>query len=99
MASDTLVLLTDDKNLQNSDNIIAVINAQKSTPALMAAVDKVAAALDQPKLLALNKAVEIDRKTSQEAATGVRRRQRPDRWPLRRQRRRSSSARRTSPRA
>lgn len=68
VASDELVLLTDDKNLQSSDNIIAAINAGASTPALKAAVDKVAAALDQPKLLALNKAVEIDRKSSQEAA-------------------------------
>ena len=69
MASDTLVLLTDDRNLQKTDNIIAAINTQAATPALKAAVDKVADALDQPKLLALNKAVEIDRQSSQEAAT------------------------------
>src|SRR5262245_50649607 len=31
IADDTLVLLTDDKNLQSSDNIIAAINAAKST--------------------------------------------------------------------
>jgi osmoprotectant transport system substrate-binding protein len=68
MASQDLILLTDDKNLQSSDNIVAAVNAAKSTPALLAAVDKVAAALDQPKLLALNKAVDIDRKTPQVAA-------------------------------
>jgi osmoprotectant transport system substrate-binding protein len=68
MASEQLVLLTDDKQLQSSDNIVAAANSQAATPALIAAVDKVAAALDQPKLLALNKAVEIDRKTSQVAA-------------------------------
>jgi osmoprotectant transport system substrate-binding protein len=62
------VLLSDDKNLQSSDNIIAAINGKANTAAIKAATDKVAAALDQPKLLALNKAVEIDRKTSQEAA-------------------------------
>jgi osmoprotectant transport system substrate-binding protein len=68
-ASDELVLLTDDKNLQSSDNIIAAINAKApNVAAIKTATDKVAAALDQPKLLALNKAVEIDRKTSQEAA-------------------------------
>jgi osmoprotectant transport system substrate-binding protein len=67
-ASEELVLLTDDKKLQNSDNIVAAVNSKASTPALLAAVDKVAAALDQPKLLALNKAVEIDRKTSAVAA-------------------------------
>src|SRR5689334_16090044 len=42
-ASDTLVLLTDDKHLQSSDNIIAVANAKASTPALIAATDKVGA--------------------------------------------------------
>lgn len=67
-AGEQLVLLADDKKLQNSDNIVAVANASKSSPALLAAVDKVAAALDQPKLLALNKAVDIDRKTPQVAA-------------------------------
>jgi osmoprotectant transport system substrate-binding protein len=68
MASDTLVLLTDDKHLQSSDNIVAVVNKEASNQALVTAVDKVAAALDQPKLLALNKAVDIDRKTPQQAA-------------------------------
>jgi osmoprotectant transport system substrate-binding protein len=67
-ASDTLVLLTDDKHLQNSDNIVAVANKAAGTPALLAAVDKVGAALDQPKLLALNKAVDVDRKTPAQAA-------------------------------
>jgi osmoprotectant transport system substrate-binding protein len=67
-ASEQLVLLADDKHLQSSDNIVAAVNAKASNPALLAAVDKVAAALDQPKLLALNKAVEIDRKTSAAAA-------------------------------
>jgi len=66
--SDTLVLLTDDKHLQNADNIVAVVNTAKSSPALLAAVDKVAAALDTPKLLALNKAVDVDRKTPAAAA-------------------------------
>jgi osmoprotectant transport system substrate-binding protein len=68
IAGDQLVLLTDDKKLQNSDNIVAAVNAEKASAELLNAVDKVAAALDQPKLLALNKAVEIDRKTAQVAA-------------------------------
>jgi osmoprotectant transport system substrate-binding protein len=67
MADSTLVLLSDDKHLQSSDNIVAVAN-KSVNPAALTAVDKVAAALDQPKLLALNKAVDIDRKTPQEAA-------------------------------
>lgn len=65
---DVLVLLADDKHLQNSDNIVAAINAKAGSPALLAATDKVAAALDQPKLLALNKAVDVERKTPQVAA-------------------------------
>lgn len=68
VAGDKLVVLTDDKQLQNSDNIVAAINAKSSTPALIAATDKVAAALDTNKLIALNKAVDVDRKTPQEAA-------------------------------
>lgn len=68
VAGDQLVLLADDKKLQDSDNIVAAVNARAANPALLAAVDKVAAALDQPKLLNLNKAVEIDRKTSVVAA-------------------------------
>jgi osmoprotectant transport system substrate-binding protein len=68
VASEQLVLLADDKQLQSSDNIVAAVNGKAASPALLAAVDKVAAALDQPKLLALNKAVEIDRKTSAVAA-------------------------------
>jgi osmoprotectant transport system substrate-binding protein len=66
--SDVLVVLTDDKKLQNADNVVAAVNASKSSPALIAATDKVAAALDTPKLLNLNKAVEVERKTPQVAA-------------------------------
>src|SRR5689334_23447601 len=51
IAGDKLVVLTDDKQLQNSDNIVAAINAKASTPALLAATDKVAAALDTNKLI------------------------------------------------
>ncbi|MBB5872475.1 osmoprotectant transport system substrate-binding protein [Allocatelliglobosispora scoriae] len=68
VAGDSLVVLTDDKKLQNADNIVALINTKGSSPALVAAVDKVAAALDTTKLIALNKAVDIDRKTPQVAA-------------------------------
>ncbi|HEX8344503.1 MAG TPA: glycine betaine ABC transporter substrate-binding protein [Actinoplanes sp.] len=68
VAGDQLVVLTDDKNLQNSDNIVAAINAKKSSPQLVAALDKVSAALDTAKLIELNKAVDIDRKSSKAAA-------------------------------
>jgi osmoprotectant transport system substrate-binding protein len=68
VAGDELVVLTDDKHLQNADNVIAAIHTPEASPALIAAVDKVADALDTPKLVALNKAVGIDRKTEAVAA-------------------------------
>jgi len=68
VAGDTLVVLTDDKNLQNTDNIVPAINKKSSSPQLVAALDKVSAALDTTKLIALNKAVDIDRKSSKAAA-------------------------------
>jgi osmoprotectant transport system substrate-binding protein len=68
LKGDTLVVLDDDKKLQSADNIIAAINTKVADPALVAAVDKVADALDTPKLIALNKAVDIDRKTPKAAA-------------------------------
>ena len=86
IASEDLVLLADDKKLQDSDNIVAVANGKVATPAMMTAVDKVAAALNQPKLLALNKAVEVDRKTP--PVQGVRRREQPGHRTVGRQRER-----------
>lgn len=68
VAGTQLVVLDDDKKLQTSDNIIAVINKTKADPALIAAVDKVAGALDTEKLIKLNKAVDVDRKTPKVAA-------------------------------
>jgi osmoprotectant transport system substrate-binding protein len=68
VAGTQLVVLTDDKHLQNADNIIAAINTKAATPDVVAALDKVAAALDEPKLIALNKATDIDHKTPPVAA-------------------------------
>jgi osmoprotectant transport system substrate-binding protein len=68
VAGDTLVVLTDDKKLQNSDNVVPAINADSATPQIIAALDKVSAALDTTKLIELNKAVDIDRKSSPAAA-------------------------------
>lgn len=69
VAGNSLVVLTDDKKLQNTDNVIPAINKKKSSPQLIAALDKVSAALDTTKLIALNKAVDVDRKSSKQAAT------------------------------
>ncbi|WP_433371583.1 glycine betaine ABC transporter substrate-binding protein [Actinoplanes sp. CA-142083] len=70
VAGNDLVVLTDDKHLQNTDNVIPAINKKASSPQLIAALDKVSAALDTTKLIALNKAVDIDRKSSKDAAAG-----------------------------
>jgi osmoprotectant transport system substrate-binding protein len=49
--------------------VIPAINKKKSSPQLIAALDKASAALDTPKLIGLNKAVDVDRKSSKQAAT------------------------------
>lgn len=68
VAGDKLVVLTDDKKLQNTDNVLPAINAKAATPQLVAALDKVSAKLDTPKLIELNRSVDVDRKTPQVAA-------------------------------
>jgi osmoprotectant transport system substrate-binding protein len=68
VAGETLVVLTDDKKLQNSDNVVPAINKKSASPQLIDALNKVSAVLDTPKLIALNKAVNDDRKTSKAAA-------------------------------
>lgn len=69
VAGNQLVVLTDDKHLQTVDNIVPAINAKASNPSLVAALDKVSASLDTQKLIALNKSVDVDRKTPQVAAS------------------------------
>jgi osmoprotectant transport system substrate-binding protein len=63
-----LMVLADDKKLQTVDNIIPAINAAAATPALVQALDKISAALTTEKLVALNRAVEVERKTSPNVA-------------------------------
>jgi osmoprotectant transport system substrate-binding protein len=68
IAGSQLVVLDDDKHLQNTDNIIPAINTKAASPQLVAALNKVSAALDTPKLVALNKATDVDHKTPVVAA-------------------------------
>ncbi|GGK33774.1 hypothetical protein GCM10010124_27940 [Pilimelia terevasa] len=70
MAGDRLVILADDRRLQTVDNVVPAIFAPAATPPLVAALDAVSAALDTPKLVALNKAVGIDRVPVAGAARG-----------------------------
>lgn len=69
VAGQDIVLLEDDKKLQNSDNIVPAINAKAATPPLTAALNKVSGALKQDTLIGLNKKVDVERKTSAAVAS------------------------------
>jgi osmoprotectant transport system substrate-binding protein len=68
VAGTGLVVLTDDKKLQNSDNIIPAVNSKAGTADVLAALNKVSAILDSAKLISLNKATDVDHKTPAVAA-------------------------------
>jgi osmoprotectant transport system substrate-binding protein len=70
VAGNTFVALADDKHLQNPDNIVPAVNAAAATadPEIITLLDSVSAALDTPALVDLNKSVDVDRKTSAQAA-------------------------------
>lgn len=63
-----LVVLEDDLQLQNSDNIIPVLSEAVATPDVVAVLDAVSGMLDTETLIELNKAVDIDRRTSEDVA-------------------------------
>lgn len=67
---DQLTVLADDKQLQNSDNVVAAFNQEFASahPAAVEALDAVAEVLDTGALIELNKAVDIDHRTSSEVA-------------------------------
>ncbi|MFN8169391.1 MAG: ABC transporter substrate-binding protein [Candidatus Nanopelagicales bacterium] len=57
-----LVVLTDDKKLQNADNVVPAVKTDAVTPELTTALDGLSAVLTTEDLITLNKAVDIDRK-------------------------------------
>lgn len=64
-----LVVLADDQHLQTVDNIIPAVNAKTAVDgAIMGALDRVSAALTTEKLVALNKATDVDQKSSTDVA-------------------------------
>lgn len=71
IGGDALVVLQDDKHLQTVDNVIPAVNAAaaQSSPELITVLDEVSATLDTAQLIALNKAVDVERHTSTETAT------------------------------
>jgi len=70
VAGDKLVVLEDDKGLQNADNIVPAVNAAASStnPALLEALNTVSAKLTEDDLIGMNKAVDIDRKSATDVA-------------------------------
>jgi osmoprotectant transport system substrate-binding protein len=63
-----LTVLTDDKDLQASDNIVPLVASSLATSAAANALNAVSAKLDQATLVALNKAVSVDHGTSEQVA-------------------------------
>jgi osmoprotectant transport system substrate-binding protein len=72
IAGDQLVVLDDDKALQNADNIIPAVNAQTASaqPALLPALNAVSAALTTDELVDLNAAVDVERQSAEDVAAG-----------------------------
>ncbi|GIG38309.1 glycine betaine ABC transporter substrate-binding protein [Cellulomonas phragmiteti] len=70
VAGETLVVLEDDQGLQNADNVIPAVNAQVASdhPQVVELLDAVSEALDTDRLIQLNRAVDVDRRTSSEVA-------------------------------
>jgi osmoprotectant transport system substrate-binding protein len=71
VAGEQLVVLEDDQGLQLAENIVAAVNQETASEELIAALDTVAAVLDTTTLIGLNKAVDIDRQTPQQAAAAL----------------------------
>ncbi|UWE07887.1 ABC transporter substrate-binding protein [Actinacidiphila bryophytorum] len=64
-----LVLLTDDKHLQNADNVLPVLNAQDAAdPKAAAALGKLTAVLTTADLTELNKKVDAERQKPEDVA-------------------------------
>lgn len=70
IAGDALVVLDDDQGLQTVDNIIPAVNATavEGDEAFLGLLDEVSAALDTELLIGLNRAVDVERRTSSEVA-------------------------------
>jgi osmoprotectant transport system substrate-binding protein len=67
---DQLVVLDDDKNLQNADSVVPVVNAAtaQAQPAVLAALNAVSEAMTTEELVELNAAVDIQRESAESVA-------------------------------
>jgi osmoprotectant transport system substrate-binding protein len=67
---DQLVVLEDDKKLQNADNVIPAVNARtaQAQEALLPSLNAVSAALTTEDLVEMNAAVDVERQSAEEVA-------------------------------
>jgi osmoprotectant transport system substrate-binding protein len=72
VAGEQLVVLEDDRDLQNADNVVPAVNAAtaQANPALLPALNAVSAAMTTEDLIELNAAVDVDRQSAEEVAAG-----------------------------
>jgi osmoprotectant transport system substrate-binding protein len=70
VAGDQLVVLEDDKALQNADNVIPAVNtaAAEANPALLPALNAVSAVLTTEDLVEMNAAVDVERQSAEDVA-------------------------------
>jgi osmoprotectant transport system substrate-binding protein len=70
VSGDRLVVLEDDKHLQNADNVIPAVNAKtaQSQPAVLPALNAVSAALTTEDLVDMNAKVDVDRQPAPDVA-------------------------------
>jgi len=68
VAGDQLVVLEDDKQLQNADNVIPAVNAAaaQANPALLEALNAVSAELTTEDLIEMNAAVDVERQSAED---------------------------------
>jgi len=71
VAGDQLVVLEDDKQLQNADNIIPAVNAAAAaaSPALLETLNSVSEVLTTEDLIEMNAAVDVERQTAEDVAS------------------------------
>ena len=83
VAGDKLVVLEDDKHLQNADNVIPAVNAafSQGQPALLPALNAVSAKLTTEDLVDMNAAVDVERKSAEDVAAALGRGERRHRRP------------------
>ncbi|MBB3083411.1 glycine betaine ABC transporter substrate-binding protein [Geodermatophilus sabuli] len=72
VAGEQLVVLEDDRDLQNADNVVPAVNAAtaQASPALLPALNAVSAAMTTEDLIELNAAVDVDRQSAEDVAAG-----------------------------